>query len=327
MDRRAVIRAISSALVFAAPVAVRAQTEKAVRRIGFLASGAPFPPAVLEQQYAPLRELGWIEGRNLLVERRYTYDRPALLQTYAEELVRLKVDLIVTDGTDATVAAKNATKTIPIVIRWATDPVQTGIVASLSRPGGNITGYCAVGIAVEEKLLTLLRELMPNLQRAGRLEASTNLGYRAVLGDLQRAYRSIQIEPVFLEITRGSEVEDAILEMMRRRAQALVVGGAPMIYDARAEITGIALKHALPTFGGSRAFVEAGALMSYHDSVDELRRRGAAFIDRILRGANPGDLPIERPTRFELGINLNAAKALRIAVPQSLIVRADYVLQ
>jgi putative ABC transport system substrate-binding protein len=324
MDRRTFIGAVVAGMI-AAPLSASAQTATTVRRIGFLAFGAPKSPAELEQQYAPLRELGWVVGQNLLVERRYA-DRAELLRPLAEELVRLKVELIVTENTDATQAAKNATTTIPIVIWSAGDPVRTGLVASMARPGGNVTGYSTVTPELDTKRLALLRELLPDLQRIGVLEHSTNPYYRAVRKEFEQACRSLGIQPIFVEVTAASELENAIAEIARRRAQALFVQGQ-LFNDNRIEIMRWALMRALPTVVGFRVLLEAGALVSYGGTDAEDLRRGAAFVDRILRGAKPGDLPIEQPTQFELGINLKTAKALGITVPKSLLLRADEVIQ
>jgi putative ABC transport system substrate-binding protein len=237
------------------------------------------------------------------------------------------VELIVTEGTDATLAAKSATNNIPIVIRSAGDPIRSGLVASLGRPGGNITGYAMIGPEVSTKGIAMLRELLPGLQRIGVLENSTNPYHRTVRKELEQACRSLSMHPIFVEVAAASELENALAEMVRRRAQALVVAGDNMFYDNRIELMRAALKHGLPTIVGGKILLEAGALISYGASLTELRRRGAAFIDKILRGAKPADLPIEQPTQFELGINLQTAKALGITVPQSPLLRADEVIQ
>src|SRR6266705_3335713 len=270
MDRRAFIGGVSCALILV-PLAARAQTAKTVRRIGVLGSGAQPTPDEFLQAYAPLRELGWVEGQNLLVERRYANGRAELLRPLAEELVRLKVEIIVTDGTPATLAAKNATTTIPIIMGSAGDPVGAGFVASLARPGGNITGFSIVSPEIDAKRLSLLRELLPGLQRVGVLE-------------------------------------NAIAELARRRAQALFVQRDGLFYDNRVPLLSAALRYALPTLGTYKEMLEAGALVSYAHSDAENLQRYAAFVDRILRGAKPADLPIEQPTRFDLGINLKTAK-------------------
>jgi putative ABC transport system substrate-binding protein len=325
MDRRTFIGAVAAGII-TAPLAASAQTPTTVRRIGFLAPGAPPPPAELQEAFAPLRELGWIEGQNLLVERRYA-GRPELLRSLAEELVRLKVELIVTEGTAATLAAKNATKTIPIVIWSAGDPVRTGLVASLARPGGNITGYSVVTPELDAKGIALLRELLPAVQRVGVLENSTNPYSRTLHKDFEEACRRAAIQPIFLEVAAASELENAVAEVARQHGQALYVQNDNLFNDNRVEITRAALKHALPTLVRQKIMLEAGGLLLYAPNRAERDRRCAALIDKILRGAKPADLPIEQPTQFVLGVNLKTAKALRITVPQSLLLRADEVIQ
>jgi putative ABC transport system substrate-binding protein len=326
MERRTVIGVVAAAIV-AAPLATIAQTATTVRRIGFLSSGARPTPAELHEETAPLRELGWVEGKNLLVERRYTTGRAELLQPLAEELVRLKVELIVTFGTNATLAAKNATTTIPIIIKSAGDPARIGLVATLARPGGNITGYSIISPELNVKRLALFRELLPGVQRVGWLENSTNPYYRATRKDLEQAYRSLGIQPIFIQVAATSEVQDAVAEAARQRAQALFVPVDTLFYETRAEIMRAALKHVLPTMAQRITVQEDGALIAYDPTLAEENDRNAAFIDRILRGAKPADLPIEQPTKFELIINLKTAKALGITIPPSLLLRADEVIQ
>lgn len=324
MDRRTFIGAVAAGMI-AAPLAAREKIATKVRRIGVLYGGAgPLTPAELESESAPLRALGWVEGRNLLVERRYA-ERDELLQPRAEGLVRLKVELIVTDGTPAALAAKNATTTIPIIISVG-DPVRTGLVASLARPGGNITGFSLAGPEINAKSLSLLRELVPGLQRVGVLENSTNPHYRAVRKEFEQTCRSLGLQPIIIEVTAAGELESAIAEMARQRAQALFVHSDGLFIDNRVPLMGAALRHALPTFAAD-GMLEAGALVSYSGSGADGRQPHAALIDKILRGAKPADLPIEQPTRFELGINLKTAKALGITVPQTMLMRADEVIQ
>jgi putative tryptophan/tyrosine transport system substrate-binding protein len=325
MDRRTAIGMFAAGII-AAPLASKVQTAPAVRRIGFLGSGARPTTVELYEGDAPLRALGWVEGKNLVVERRYANGKAELLRPLAEELVRLNVELIVTFGTDATLAAKNATTTIPIVIKSAGDPARTGLVASLARPGGNITGYSIISPELNAKRLALLRELLPGVQRIGWLENSTNPYYRATRKDLEQAYRSLGIEPIFVQVAAG-EVQDAVAEAARRRAQALFVPVDTLFYENRAEIMRAALKHALPTMAQRITVQEDGALLAYDPTLAEENDRNAAFIDRILRGAKPADLPIEQPTKFELIINLKTAKALGITIPPSLLLRADEVIQ
>jgi ABC-type uncharacterized transport system substrate-binding protein len=322
MDRRTVIGMFVAGII-AAPLASKSQTAPAVRHIGFLGSGALPTTAELHEGDAPLRALGWVEGKNLIVERRYANGRAELLRPLAEELVQLNVELIVTFGTDATLAAKNATTTIPIVIKSAGDPARSGLVASLARPGGNITGYSIISPELNAKRLALFRELLPGVQRIGWLENSTNPYYGATRKDLEQACRSLGIQPIFVQVSAASEVQEAA----RQRAQALFVPIDTLFYETRAEIMRAALKHALPTMAQRVTVLEDGALIAYDPTWAEENDRNAAFIDRILRGAKPADLPIEQPTKFELIINLKTAKALGITIPPSLLLRADEVIQ
>ena len=325
-DRRSFIGAVAT-VVIAAPLAANAQTATTVRRIGVLDVGVRPTPAELLEEYAPLRALGWVAGQNLLIEGRYANGGAELLRPFAEELVRLKVEIIVRAGTDATLAAKNATTTIPIVIQSSGDPVRTGLVASLARPGGNITGFSFVGPEIDAKRLGLLRELLPGLQRVGVMENSTNPYCRAVRKEFEQACRSLGIQPIFVEVAAAGELENAVAEMARRRAQALFVNGEHLFYHNRVPLMSAARRYALPTLAGSKEMLQDGALIYYANSDAEQDQRVAAFIDRILRGAKPADLPIEQPTKFELGFNLKTAKALGITIPPSLLLRADEVIQ
>ena len=327
MDRRTFIGAMAAGMI-AAPLAASAQTATSVRRIGYLSAGVRPPQTWLDAQNAVLRSVGgWVEGQNLLVERRYANGRAELLRPFAEELVRLKVEIIVTVGTDAVLAAKNATNTIPIIIYSAGDPVRSGLVASLARPGGNITGFSVVSPEMDAKRLALLRELLPGLQRVGVLEDSNNPYFRVARKEFEQACRSIGIQPIFIEVAAAGELENAIAEMARRRAQALFVGSTSLFFANRVPLMSAALRYALPTIAVGTEMLKAGALISYSSTTAEQDQRYAAFVDRILRGAKPGDLPIEQPTKFELIINLKAAKALGITVPQTLVLRADEVIQ
>ena len=209
----------------------------------------------------------------------------------------------------------------------AGDPVRTGLVASLARPGGNITGFSIVGPELDAKRLALLRELLPGLQRVGVLENSTNPYFRAVRKEFEQACRSLGLQPIIIEVAAAGELENAIAEMARRRAQALFVQGDDLFSENRVPLMSAALRYALPTLAAGKEMLEAGALVSYAHNDAEQDQRYAAFVDRILRGAKPADLPIEQPTKFELGINLKTAKALGITVPQSLLLRADEVIQ
>ena len=268
-----------------------------------------------------------MEGQNLHVERRYANNRIESLQTLAEELVRAKVDVIVTGGTPATFAAKRATDKIPIVFRVG-DPVLVGLVASLARPGGNVTGLSLAGPEVAAKYLSLLKELLPGLRRIGVLEVSANPYFRAVRGQFENTCRQLGLEPIFVEIAAADEIGGAIAQVARQRAQALVLRGDSFVSDHRVEIAGAAMKHGLPTMTESPDIMrDSGVLASYSLTEAEAERRAASYVDRILRGARPADLPVEQPTKFELVINLRTARALGLTIPHSVLLRADTVIQ
>ncbi|MET0166130.1 MAG: ABC transporter substrate-binding protein [Vicinamibacterales bacterium] len=326
MDRRTFISTMSCGVV-AAPLIATAQTGTTVRRIGYLVPGAPETPAELQQTFAPLRKLGWIEGQNVHFERRYANGRAELLHPLAEELVRLKVELIVTEGTPATLAAKNATNTIPIVFWSAGDPVRSGLVATLAKPDGNVTGFAIIGSEMDAKRLQVLRELLPSVQRVGVLENSTNPHYRAVREDLEQAARALGMQPIFVEVATAGELANGVAEIARRGGQAMLIGPDNLFNENRVELMQAALKHSLPTTVSRLYIRETGALISYAPAEAEHDARAAAFIDRILRGAKPADLPVEQPSKFLLIINLRTAKVLGVTVPQSLLLRADEVIQ
>ena len=304
-----------------------AQGAAVVRHIGRLEPGTPQTPEEIWKGAEALRELGWVEGQNLHVERRYANNRIQSMQTLAEELVRAKVEVILTGGTPATLAAKRATDKIPIVFR-AGDPVLLGLVASLARPGGNVTGLSLAGPEVAAKYLSLLKELLPGLRRIGVLEVSANPYFRAARGQFEHTCSQLGLEPIFVEIAVADEIGGAIAQVARQRAQALVLRGDSFVSDHRVEIVSAAMKHGLPTIAESPDTMRgSGVLVSYSLTETEAERRAASYVDRILRGARPADLPVEQPTKFELVINLKTARALGITIPQGLLLRADEVIQ
>jgi putative tryptophan/tyrosine transport system substrate-binding protein len=328
MDRRAIIRTIGSLVVLAAPRIAKAQTKTSVRRIGELDPGEPESAEYLEDDRAARRKLGWIEGQNLLVERRYARGRADLLRPLAEELVRLRVELIVTGGTAATLAAKSVTNTIPIVFNSAGDPVRTGLVTSLGRPGGNVTGYSLVETEISAKRLALLHECVPAIQRVGVLQNPLSAPYyRATREGLEAAFRSLGLQPIFIEVAVASDLASAVAEVARRGGQGLLVSADALFEDNKSELMDAVLVHALPMATYDMLIPEVGALVSYDRLGSEQQERVAALIDRILRGAKPGDLPVAQPTKFRLIVNLKTAKALRLTIPQSLLVRADEVIR
>jgi putative ABC transport system substrate-binding protein len=315
--------------IFVAPAMAIAQTSK-VRRIGVLELGPNMAdtPEWLSKQAEPLQELGWVEGKNLHVERRYANLRIDALQPLAEELVHAKVEIIVTSGTPATLAAMHATSTIPIVFRTAGDPVLLGLVASLARPGGNVTGYFEVSSEVTAKYLSVLKELLPRVQRIGVLWEAGNPYIHATRGQFERVCQSLALVPIIVEIGGADEANGVTAQLVRQRAQVLVMSsGLGWSYDQIEEVVGFATKQSLPTVSDDSDIARHGALMTYGATWDEQHHRRAEYIDRILRGAKPADLPVQQPTKFELVINLKTAKALGITVPQSLLVRADEVIR
>jgi putative ABC transport system substrate-binding protein len=274
-----------------------------------------------------LRDLGWMEGQNLIVERRFANGRTDLLRPLAEELVRLKVEIIVAEGTIATQAAKNATSSIPIVISRSGDPVRTGLVASLARPGANVTGTSTLSPELDRKRLQLLHELLPTARRVGELVVPANPVFRVARKEYVQTYRSLGMEPIFVEVAQASELDSAIADAVQRGAQALYVSAEPLLDTNFSLILRAAQTHSLPMIVEGRDMVEAGGLMSYAPLEAELDRQLAVFVDKILRGAKPADLPIQQPTTFELLINLKTAKALGLTFPQSLLMRANELIQ
>lgn len=311
--------------VVIAPDIAFAQGSKVVRRIGFLDAGAPDTPELNWSQAEPLRKLGWVEGQNLHVERRYDNGRSEALQALAEELVRANVEIIVTGSTAATSAAKRATTTIPIVFSTG-DPVLLGLVASLARPGGNLTGVSEAGPELTAKHLSLLKELLPRLERIGVLSRAGDPYNRATRGQFAHGCQLLGIAPIFVEISAKGEIGGAIAKLVRQRAQALVLLNS--VRDQQFEIVDAAMNHRLPTLTEDPETVrKAGALIGYDTTREELFRLRAEYIDRILRGARPAELPVQQPKKFELVINLRTARALGLTIPKELLLLADEVIQ
>jgi putative ABC transport system substrate-binding protein len=273
-----------------------------------------------------LRELGWVEGHNLTIDYRWAEGRSERFAEIAAEIVRLKVNVIVTVTTPAALAAKQATSLIPIVFAAAGDPVGTGLVASLARPGGNVTGLSNLISDTGGKKLQLLREIVPDL---GRLAIMANVSNPAVvleLDDAQAAARTLGLEVAISEVRRVEDIASAF-DALKGRADALYVCADPLMYTHRIRINTLALSVRLPTMHGIREYVEAGGLMSYGANIADLFRRNAEYVDRILRGAKPSDIPVEQPTKFDLVINLTTARALGLTVPPILLARADEVIE
>ena len=273
-----------------------------------------------------LRELGWIDGRNVAIEYRWGEGRDERFGEIAAEFVRLKVDVIVTSGTTQVLAAKQATSVIPIVFATAGEPVGTGLVTSLARPGGNVTGLSNQNFDTIGKRLELLHEVVPNLRGAAIIANVANPAVVLEIAQAQAAARALGLEVVTPEIQRGEDIAPAF-KAFEGRAQALYVAPDALVVTNRVRIHTLAMGMRLPTIYASRDYVEAGGLMSYGANNPDLFRRAAEYVDKILRGAKPGDIPVEQPTKFDLVINLTTAKTLGLSVPPSLLARADEVIE
>jgi putative ABC transport system substrate-binding protein len=274
-----------------------------------------------------LHELGYVEGQNLVIEGRDAEGKPERFEALAADLVRLKVDVIVAVVPTATLAARRATGSIPIVMVNTPDPVQLGLVASLGRPGGNVTGTTTLSTDLSVKQLELLKEAVPRVARVAILQNSTNPWHRLALKGIEAGASGLAIQIHVLDAHGPEEYEAAFAAMARERVGALLVLADPMNAFHRERLAAEATRHRLPAMFGPREFADAGGLMSFWADRAELYRSVASYVDRILKGAKPADLPIQQPTKFELVVNLRTAKALRLALPQSLLVRADSVIQ
>jgi ABC-type uncharacterized transport system substrate-binding protein len=326
MRRREFIALLGGAVAWT--VVAHAQQPGKLPTIGFLGASSSAPTDEGQRLVAfvqRLRELGWTEGRTVAIEYRWAEGRAERFAEIASEFARLKVDIIVTYAAPAVIAAKQVTSVIPIVFAGTGDPVGIGLVASLARPGGNVTGVSLQTTDIAGKRLELLRELVPGLQR---LAIMANVGPNTVLeiSEVQASARQLGINIVPLEIRRGEDIAPAF-EALKSRAEALYIALDPVMNVHRIRINTLALGARLPTLVPFRAFVEAGGLMSYAPNQPDLFRRVADYVDKILRGAKPADLPVEQPTKFDLVINLTTAKALGLTVPHSLLVRADEVIE
>jgi len=309
------------------PLAARAQQAGKLPTIGFL--GASTPSAWNQWTAAfvqRLRELGWTEGRTIAIEYRWAELREERLAELAAELVRLKVDVIVTSGTPQVLAAKQATSVIPIVFAAAGDPVGNNLVASLARPGGNVTGLANLTPETGGKRLEFLREVVPGLRRLAILANVSNPAVVLEIAEAQAAARMLGLEVVTPEIRRAEDIAPAF-KALEGRVEALYVSTDALVITNRARIHTLAMGVRLPTMYPSREYVEAGGLMSYGVNLPDQFRRTADYVDKILRGARPGDIPVEQPTKFDLIINLTTAKTLGLTIPESFLLRADEVIE
>jgi putative ABC transport system substrate-binding protein len=314
--------------LLAASVSSQAQQPKRVPKIGFLVPSPLSTDAIFVESFRDgLRELGYREGQSIDIELRTAEGKPERLPALTAELARLKVDIIVTSGQPAIRAAMEATSTIPIVMAISGDAVGTGLVASLARPGGNLTGLSILAPELTGKRLQLLKETVPRISRVAVLWNPTNPDSQLNWKAAQTAGQVLGLALQSLEVRDPSGFEAAFATMKREHADGLYVLGDPLTVGNRVRIVELAVKQRMPGIYFWRQFVDAGGLMSYGPSFGDMFRRAATYVDKILKGAKPADLPVEQPTRFELVINLKTAKALRLTIPQSILVRADQVIQ
>jgi putative ABC transport system substrate-binding protein len=317
-------------LVITAPLPADAQQAGKVARVGWLTLAAPTDPMVQAQQgifLRGLRDLGWVEGRNMMIEARYTSGRQDLLPEVAGELVRAGVDVIVALSPLAVAAARKASSTVPIVGVSMGDPVRAGWATSLAHPGGNVTGLANLRTALTGKWLELLKEMIPQIARVAVLANPTNLDRDDYVREVAVATRSWRAEVRFFNAEEHRDLETAFAEVSKWRPGGLLIIPDAMFWAYRTEIVNFAARSRLPAVYWSTEYAEVGGLVSYAPNLDDMNRRASMFVDKILRGAKPADLPIEQPTRFELVISLKTAKALGLTIPPSLLQRADEVIQ
>ena len=301
-----------------------AQPMQKVYRVGILASEAS---AGVQSFRQALRDHGYIEGRNLIVEARYDKGSPERLPALAAELARLKVDVLFASSSTYVRAAKQATGTIPIVFAVHNDPVGTGDVASLAHPGGNITGTTQMATDLSAKQLELLRETVPGVTRVAVLWNPTTPSHGPALKEIESAARALGVRLLKLGAANGNELDRALANAAQEGVGAVLVLASPMAVQQRGRLVSLAAKHRLPTMYAFRLFVEAGGLLAYGPDLLELNRRAASYVDKILKGARPADLPVEQPTKFELVVNLKTARELGLTIPRPILLRADQVIE
>jgi putative ABC transport system substrate-binding protein len=328
MERRTFLALVPAGLL-AAPVAGGAQPAAKLWRIGFLDQGSlannrPYVDGLRQG----LVDLGWVDGRTMVIESRFAEGKTDQLPRLAAELVRSKVDVIVTSSTPAALAAKHATATVPIVIGFVADPVGSGIVASLARPGGNITGWTHSGRELRAKYLELIKAAVPSATRVGVLWNPANQVHQPSMQNIEDAARQLKVELHLAGAQESKELERAVSSLVEKRVQALVVFPDGMFQSQTSQIVALAARHRLPAVYGLREFAEAGGLMAYGANVARMHRQlSASLVDKILKGARPASLPVAQPTQFDLLINLKTAKALGLTIPPALLVRADQLIE
>lgn len=321
------IFAIAFAVAFGG-VEAQAQQSRKVPRLGYLtATSRSVNPGRVEAFREGLRELGYVEPNTIAIEWRFAEGKPDRLRSLAAELVRLNIDVLVSGGSTATRAAKAATSTIPIVMCQDNDPVGNGFVVSLARPGGNITGLATLRSELSGKRLELLQEILPRLSRVAVIGSSSNPGNAQSLKETELAAAALAVKLQYLDVIRPKDIETVFQHATQERADAVLVLASPVLNSHRSEIAELAAKNRIPAIYDRRDFSEAGGLVSYGTSVVDLDRRAAAYVDKILKGAKPAEIPVEQPTKFELVINLKTAKQMGWIIPQRVLARADRVIR
>ena len=315
-------------IVFAAWAGMAGAQETKIPRIGFLfASNPATASARIEAFREGLRQLGYVEGKNYTIEFRFAEGKIDRVPAFAAELVNSKVDVIVTGGATDTRAAKEATKTIPIVMLQDNDPVASGLVTSLARPGGNITGLSTLSPELSGKQLQLLKEIVPKLSRVAVFGTSANSGNAEKLREVELAAKALKLKLQILDILNPMDIEAAFRAATKERAEAILELGSFVINVRRTEVIDLAVKNRLPAIYFQREIVEAGGLMTYGPSQADLARRAATYVDKILKGAKPADLPVEQPMKLEFIVNLKAAKQIGLTIPPNVLARADRVIR
>ena len=325
-NRRNFLVSVAGAMVLGGTsLATHAQRGRKIRRIGYLSLRAR--PGPLDEAFlAALRTLGYVEGRNLAIEYRWGADNEERLPALAAELVQADVEIIVTSATPAVSAAMQATSTIPIVMQSVADPVGSGFVTNLARPGGNVTGMTILSTELAAKRLQIIRELVPHSKRTSLLAIDNAFATPLLVSAMKSASQQLQLELVVQLVKTDEDLSRAFAGFEKAGAETLIVQTSPFTAARRERIVELAARHRLPAMYEARAYVDAGGLIAYGPDGVELMRRSAQFVDKIFQGAKAGDLPIEQPTKYELAINLKAARALGLAIPQSLLARADTVI-